>query len=619
MADNLLYGTDEPVPAMRRLVAGPLSVMLDRGNLRYIRWHDREVLRGIAFVVRDGHWGTYAPEVVDLVVEKATNQFAVRYDARCCGPDGDFRYRATIVGTGDGQLSFTAEGASEAGFVTNRTGFVVLHGLDDVVGRPVEVTHASGGSSRSVFPAMITPDQPFLDIRALSHEPVPGLRVSVEMAGETFEMEDQRNWTDASFKTYARPLALGYPYRLEAGEHVAQSVTLSIQGAPRVASAPADISPSIGNTDGTVPALGLFVDPEALDGAEAAAGRIRMIGAAYLLVRVEASGPEAARLIARYRGLAAAAATPLALEVVIAGIDPMRELDSVAAVIRDLPLDSLFVIPKRDLASRAPRCIPDGEASPEAILTVARSVFPGIRLVGGVPVGFAELNRNPPPAAFDVLTHATQAIVHAADDVSVMETLEALPAVVRSARSLAGHARYRLGPATIGLPAPWSASRPIANPDGRRLPMAAEDPRQHGLFAAAFALGVIAAATADALTLAAPTGPFGLFGSGPAAPLARPIAAVFAGLATLTGRPRLSVYGLPETVAAVAADTIRGLELWLANRTAEPVTVALGADFTSITMLDAETLAHSPADAIGPAAFRGPTVKLGRYAVCRLI
>ena len=28
------------------------------------------------------------------------------------------------------------------------------------------------------------------------------------MSGDSFEMEDHRNWTDASFKTYVRPLAL---------------------------------------------------------------------------------------------------------------------------------------------------------------------------------------------------------------------------------------------------------------------------------------------------------------------------------------------------------------------------------------------------------------------------
>ncbi len=43
------------------------------------------------------------------------------------------------------------------------------------------------------------------------------------MEGEVFEMEDQRNWTDASFKTYCRPLALPIPYRLEPSTPVRQT------------------------------------------------------------------------------------------------------------------------------------------------------------------------------------------------------------------------------------------------------------------------------------------------------------------------------------------------------------------------------------------------------------
>ena len=44
------------------------------------------------------------------------------------------------------------------------------------------------------------------------------------MEGDTFEMEDHRNWTDASFKTYVRPLALPWPYTPPAGQAVSQSV-----------------------------------------------------------------------------------------------------------------------------------------------------------------------------------------------------------------------------------------------------------------------------------------------------------------------------------------------------------------------------------------------------------
>ena len=41
------------------------------------------------------------------------------------------------------------------------------------------------------------------------------------MEGETFETEDQRNWSDASFKTYGTPLHLPFPVEVEEGTRVA--------------------------------------------------------------------------------------------------------------------------------------------------------------------------------------------------------------------------------------------------------------------------------------------------------------------------------------------------------------------------------------------------------------
>ena len=48
------------------------------------------------------------------------------------------------------------------------------------------------------------------------------------MTGDTYEMEDQRNWTDASYKTYIRPLAEPWPYELSQGTQREQSVTVEI-------------------------------------------------------------------------------------------------------------------------------------------------------------------------------------------------------------------------------------------------------------------------------------------------------------------------------------------------------------------------------------------------------
>ena len=49
------------------------------------------------------------------------------------------------------------------------------------------------------------------------------------MEGDAYEMEDQRNWTDASYKTYIRPLALPWPYTIKKGARFAQKVTLAVR------------------------------------------------------------------------------------------------------------------------------------------------------------------------------------------------------------------------------------------------------------------------------------------------------------------------------------------------------------------------------------------------------
>ena len=53
-----------------------------------------------------------------------------------------------------------------------------------------------------------------MNMRAITHEFAPGAKVDCRMEGDVYEMEDQRNWMDASYKTYVRPLAEPWPYTI---------------------------------------------------------------------------------------------------------------------------------------------------------------------------------------------------------------------------------------------------------------------------------------------------------------------------------------------------------------------------------------------------------------------
>ena len=128
---------------------------------------------------------------------------------------------------------------------------------------------------------------------------------------------------------------------------------------------------------------------------------------------------------------------------------------------------------------------------------------------------FTELNRKRPPAeALDFVVHTSCPIVHACDDTTVMENLEALPHVVRSTRSFSAGKPYRVGPSAIGArDNPYGAA---ATPESRRAAASRSpfmDPRQRGLLGAAWYLGYfahMARGAVDAVCLAAPVGEFGV-------------------------------------------------------------------------------------------------------------
>ena len=92
-----LFGTEMPEPKVRMLTAGAVSAVLDNGALRYIKLGDIEVLRAIAFLVRDENWGTFNPAISNLTVKQSKTGFSVSYDARCADAKRALAYRAEML------------------------------------------------------------------------------------------------------------------------------------------------------------------------------------------------------------------------------------------------------------------------------------------------------------------------------------------------------------------------------------------------------------------------------------------------------------------------------------------------------------------------------------------
>ncbi|WP_118134530.1 hypothetical protein [Oceanicella sp. SM1341] len=606
-----LFGTEEEVAPPRILTAGPLTAEFEAGNLRYIRMGGAEVLRAVSFIVRDPDWGTYAPALSDIAVAEEEGRFTVTYTARAADGEQAFAWTARIEGTAEGRLTFSARGAAETPFLTNRTGFVILHPIEGVAGAPVEITRTDGTVEEGRFPLIIDPVQPMMDLRRLVHTSPQGLRVSCLMEGDTYEMEDQRNWTDASYKTYVRPLALPWPYRLEPGEALEQAITVEVSGTPSAAAGTGPITLAPGPRAGVVPPLGLGLQPESVAASWEAEVLLRGLAPAHLVCHHDPRRGHDGTSLAAQAGLARAIGAEAWLEAVVASVDGFEaEIAALGETVRALgaPFETVLTSPAPDLKCTLPGSPWPATPPATALAAATREAFPGKRIGGGMFSYFTELNRKRPPVeALDLVSFTTCPQVHAGDDRSLTETIEALPAVARSAAAIARPLPFAVGPSAIGMRDNPYGAAPKDNPRNIRQAMNRADPRQRGLIGAAWTLGYFAEMAlggASAVAFGEPTGPLGAIHAASELPQpwydeaggVFPLYHVLRGLSALTGRPLHPVVTGPGPLRGLAAGGAEGWEIWLANLSAAPVEAVLAGPVTGLARLDAESFVPAAAD-----------------------
>ena len=223
----MLHGTDEPPAEKVRLVVGNLDAELAGGALRHIRWRGVELIRGIECLVRDSEWKT--EPFADIAESCANNGEGFRCERSFTAMQGALHGTVSFSGGANGLLRADLHVAVERDVSVNRVGFVVYHPVRNLAGKAVQVSHTDGTEEASRFADLVMPSQPARNIAGLAYADA-GAEIRIAFAGDVFEMEDQRNWSDASFKTYSRPLDLPHPYRLAAGTTVDQAINIAFSG-----------------------------------------------------------------------------------------------------------------------------------------------------------------------------------------------------------------------------------------------------------------------------------------------------------------------------------------------------------------------------------------------------
>ena len=409
------------------LKAGRFSLKLSGGTLRYLSLDGSEVIRCLYFALRDKNWGTIPEELISIDTDIKENSFEINYETKYSDTDEniDFVVSGRISGTEGAVVKWEFDGTARSDFPRNRIGFCLLHPAT-AAGRPCEVVHCDGTAENSIFPELISPHQPFMDLKSIEY----GGAVS-EFEGDVFEMEDQRNWTDASYKTYSTPIGLPFPVEIARGDNVGQSITFKISdrgNMPPVEVPPDEPLPCriFSPNSGSQKLLEIgWVYSGKLSAAELDLVKSLPDGHIRLDIRPNADADFIVQAVAD-------------IEKTGKELIPFLHVDNdtpdsfYLEALEDANYDRMAIVGCQDL-----KIVPAERLEP--LKKDIRNRFGDIRLAAGSDAFFTEFNRNRISNDMaDAFVFSISPQVHAFDNLSITETLEGQEAVVKTAIAISG-------------------------------------------------------------------------------------------------------------------------------------------------------------------------------------
>ena len=466
---------------MKILQAGPIKIGYENGFLRRIRYGETEVLRMIYFAVRDRNWNTMDSRIDDERISSDGESFDVSY--KCIhSNDGVpvMRWNATIQGRSDGTIAFEINGIMLEDFVKNRAGFCILHPLN-VAGSDCTIVHPDHTETERKFPVAIDQENPFRNIQSMSWT-IAGIPYTLHFEGDVFETEDQRNWGDASYKTFCTPLDKPFPVELKSGETVFQKVTFRPAHALTRGGAPERHIILRATNMGTVPAIGIGASTEVKKIADEAVLLIRALRLSHYRVDLH---PEKDTWVADFSSAYETAfELGLPLEVALHLTEKYPEEMEAFAILCQQNKIRL----KKVLLLQA-----NGMVTAQKVLnemSVLKTAFPRVLFGAGTNYNFNEINKNRfQPTNADYISFSFDPQEHAFDDLTILENTETLDHMVRSAKAIYGDAMpVHVSPLTLR-----KRFNPYAtNPDDLFIDEDKKaDARQKSSFAAVFAFGSI--------------------------------------------------------------------------------------------------------------------------------
>ncbi len=226
MNKEVLLKNDVDFLPSKKLRSGELELLYEAGRVRYIKCRGEEVLRMIYPALRTEDWSTINGKISNEYIEQLEDGFTITYDWSI--DKENIRYKASFdIRAKHNKLEYTMKGVAHSNFRSKRTGLCVHHPIETCAGKDVLIVHADKSAVTYKYPDLISPQWPFTDIATMKWT-TGATEVHLEFEGDRFETEDQRNWTDDSYKTYSGPQYNTPMLDIKEGDQLLHKVTLTV-------------------------------------------------------------------------------------------------------------------------------------------------------------------------------------------------------------------------------------------------------------------------------------------------------------------------------------------------------------------------------------------------------
>ena len=485
----IYYGKTEDLPEIISLRAGPLTLNYQNGEISNIYYKKIEVVQHIYANVRDRNWGTIPNHMLAEKISRQEKIFEIIFSAECVQKEIDFIWEGEIIGTPNGEIMFSFNGKARSDFQTCRIGFCVSHPLKTCMAKTCRIINHLGQQQTGIFPISIAPAeiQPFIDIRSMEYEITPGVNVNLTFEGDLFEMEDQRNWMDASYKTFCTPLRMECPRKIKAGTKIFQKVTLKLITAkteflstPKIQMEENVTIYLDRNKTGNIPSIGLGSPSQNQDYSEEQIHRLKALNLSHLRLDFSNITPSNEGFVRKRLQNAIKIGLPLELVLYLHNVE--SELRGLLKI-----LEGIDCFIARWIIFEKGKYISTKES-----LIIARNLLKGKNkglIGGGSDADFYEINSQRIPLEWlDFICYSLNPQVHRSDNSTLIENLETASMIVESALQIACGKPIVISPITLKQRFNPVAMGPVAENEINEMPSNV-DPRQSSLFAAGWTIG----------------------------------------------------------------------------------------------------------------------------------